>query len=172
MLTRCSLLHSCTLRVRKHLYLNTCPLVLSKAMELSTVSWWQVRTCSITISLSLPSHSRFPSYRVSLVFFFVSDHVYGMYTSDSTLLLPHPHRRRWLHCMLKQLQHTRQLHPEVKITHVAFYASLNLREKHKLMMSVNKLLQRILRIFYTFLIIYSVLKPQSIGYIFFSSPKI
>jgi hypothetical protein len=72
MLTRCSLLHSNIFRprVRTRLYLNTRPLVLSKAMELSLVSRWQVRTCSITISLSLPSHSRFPSYKVSLVFFF------------------------------------------------------------------------------------------------------
>jgi hypothetical protein len=53
------------------------PLVLSKAMELSIVSWWQDITCSVTISLSLPSHSRFPSYKVSLVIF-VSDHVWAL----------------------------------------------------------------------------------------------
>jgi hypothetical protein len=46
------------------------PLVLSEAIELSLITLWQVRTCSIAICLSLPSHSWFPSYRASLVFFF------------------------------------------------------------------------------------------------------
>jgi hypothetical protein len=49
------------------------PLVLSKAIELSLVTLWQVKTCSITVCSSLPSHSWFLSYRVSLFFFFVSD---------------------------------------------------------------------------------------------------
>jgi len=44
------------------------PLVLSKAIELSLVTLWQVRTCSVAVCLSLPSW--FLSYRVSLVFFF------------------------------------------------------------------------------------------------------
>ena len=51
------------------------PLVLSKVIKLSLVRLWQVRTCSVAVCLSLPSHSWFPSYRVSLVFF-VSDHIY------------------------------------------------------------------------------------------------
>jgi hypothetical protein len=86
MLTRCSLLHANIFRprVRKCLYLNTRPLVLSKAMELSVVSWWQVRTCSITISLTLPSHSRFPSYRVSLVFLCLT-----------TLFVPNAYLKYW-----------------------------------------------------------------------------
>ena len=51
------------------------PLVLSKAIELSLVTLGQVRTCSIAVCLSLPSHSWFPSYRasLSLSLFFVSD---------------------------------------------------------------------------------------------------
>jgi hypothetical protein len=59
-------------RARTRLFLEMCPLVLSKAIELSLVRLWQVRTYSITVCLSLPSHSWFPSYSVSLVFF-VSD---------------------------------------------------------------------------------------------------
>lgn len=62
--------------------------------------------------------------------------------------------------------------PEVKIIHVAFYGSLNLRENNTLMVFVNMVLQRLLWISYIFLIMYNVLKPRSIGYIFFSSFKI
>ena len=62
-------------RIITRLYLNMRPLALSKAIELSLVTLCQVRTYSIAVCLSLPSHSWFPSYRVSL-FFCVSDHVY------------------------------------------------------------------------------------------------
>ena len=77
MLTPCSLLQSDIFRprIRTRLYLKMRPLVLSKAIELSLVTLWQVKTCSIAVCLSLPSHSWFPSYRISLVFF-VSDHVH------------------------------------------------------------------------------------------------
>jgi hypothetical protein len=77
MLTSRSLLQSDIFwrRIRTHLYLKIRPLVLSKAIKLSLVRLWQVRTCSIVACLSLPSHSCFPSYRVSLVFF-VSYQVY------------------------------------------------------------------------------------------------
>jgi hypothetical protein len=71
MLTLCALLQSDSfwLRIRTHLYLKMHPLVLSKAIELSLVTLWQVGTCSMAVCLSLPSHSWFLSYRVSLVFF-------------------------------------------------------------------------------------------------------
>jgi len=62
-------------RIRTRLRLKKRPLVLSKVIKLSLVRLWQVRTCSVAVCLSLPSHSWFPSYRVSLVFF-VSDHIY------------------------------------------------------------------------------------------------
>ena len=77
MLTHCSLLH-CDIfrpRIRTRLYFVMCPLVLSKAIELSLVTTdhlvtlWQVRTCSIAVCLSLPSHSWFPSSRVRFFFF-------------------------------------------------------------------------------------------------------
>jgi hypothetical protein len=76
MLTRCSLLQSDIFRprIKTRLCLKMRPLVLNKAIMLSFVTLWQVRTCSIALCLSLPSHSLFPSYRVSLVFF-VSDQV-------------------------------------------------------------------------------------------------
>ena len=75
MLTR-SLLQSDIFRprIRTRLYLKMRPLVLSKAIELNLVTLWQVRTCSIAVCLSLLSHSWFPNYRVSLIFF-VSDYV-------------------------------------------------------------------------------------------------
>jgi len=47
------------------------PLVMSKAMEQSLVTLWQVRTCPIAVCLSLPSHSWFLNCRVSLVYFCV-----------------------------------------------------------------------------------------------------
>jgi hypothetical protein len=55
-------------RIRTRLYLKMRPLLLSKAIELSLVTLWQVRTYTIAVCLSLPSHSWFPSYRVSLFF--------------------------------------------------------------------------------------------------------
>ena len=63
------------LRMRKPLYLKMCPLVLTKVIKLILVTLRQVRTCSIAVCLSLPSHSWFPSYWVSLIFF-VLDHVH------------------------------------------------------------------------------------------------
>jgi hypothetical protein len=62
-------------RIKTPLCLKMHTLVMSKAIKLSLVTLWQVRTCSIAVCLSLPSQSWFLSYRVSLVFF-VSDHVY------------------------------------------------------------------------------------------------
>jgi len=71
-LTCCSLLQSVFRpRIRTRLHLKMRPLVLSKAIELSLVTLWQVRTRSMAVCLSLPSHSWLPSYRVSLVFFCV-----------------------------------------------------------------------------------------------------
>ena len=69
MLTR-SLLQSdiFQLRIRTRLYFKMRPLVLSKAIELSLVTLWRVRTCSIAIYLSLPSHSWFLGYRFLFVF--------------------------------------------------------------------------------------------------------
>jgi hypothetical protein len=58
-------------RIRTCLYLKMRPLVPSKAIELSLVTLWHVRTCSIAVCLSLTSHCWFLSYRVSLVFFCV-----------------------------------------------------------------------------------------------------
>ena len=57
---------------------------MSKAIELSLVTLWQVRTCSTAVCLSLASHSWFPSYGVSLIFF-VSDQVHCEYISYSRL---------------------------------------------------------------------------------------
>ena len=62
-------------RIRTCLYLKMLPLVLSKAIELSLVTLWQVRTCSIAVCLSLPSHSWFPKFRVSLFFFCVGPRI-------------------------------------------------------------------------------------------------
>jgi hypothetical protein len=77
MLNHCSLLQSSIFRsrIKTRLCLKFRPFVRSKVIKLSLVTLWQVRTCSITACLSIPSHSWFPSYRVSLVIF-VSNHIY------------------------------------------------------------------------------------------------
>ena len=62
-------------RIRTRLYFKMCPLVLRTVIELSLVTLWQVRICSIVIYLSLPSHSWFLSYRVSLVFLCATSYI-------------------------------------------------------------------------------------------------
>jgi len=58
LLTRCSPLQSNILRPWKEtrLCLKMRPLVLPKAIKLSFVTLWLIRTCSIADCLSLPSH--------------------------------------------------------------------------------------------------------------------
>jgi len=66
------------------------PLVLIKRMELSLLTLWQVRICSIASCLSFPSHSCFSSYRVSLFYVCVCVCVFvcrNMYSQNMWYLL-------------------------------------------------------------------------------------
>ena len=76
-------------RIRTRLYLKMRPLVLSKAMELSLVTLWQVRTWFVAVCLSLPSHSWFSSYRVSLFFFLYRT------TYDTTAMIRNTEWQGW-----------------------------------------------------------------------------
>lgn len=94
-LTRCSLLNFNVFCLRaRGLYVNRCPLNWRNQVE-CLVSRWQVRTCPITISLSLHFHTWVPSYRVSLTFLCWTSYDFFIYQALIYMILPGGLLRIW-----------------------------------------------------------------------------